>query len=148
MVRCLFFVVAVLAAAPALAQGETPPNDDRRYQFNRVDDGHLRLDLRTGQVSLCRQRPTGWACTVVADDRVAFDDEIARLQAENATLKKALLDRGLPLPRGADPGRPSAKGSETAPKPPETAEIDRMMSAIERMWRRLIDMIVNMQNKT
>src|SRR5262245_35022293 len=91
---------AALSAPAALAQG---PDEDKRYQFNQVADGYLRLDLKTGQVSLCNRRDIGWSCVAVADDRAAFDSEIARLQGENGALKKALLDRGLPLPGGVRP---------------------------------------------
>ena len=78
-------------------------SDDARYSFNRVDEGYLRLDGRTGQVSLCTRRPAGWACQTVADDRAALEAEIARLQGENAALKKEMLARKLPLPGAVSP---------------------------------------------
>ena len=68
-----------------------PQSDDKRYTFNRVDEGYLRLDGRTGQVSICASRQVGWACHAVADERAALEAEIARLQAESATLKKELI---------------------------------------------------------
>jgi hypothetical protein len=151
MIRILLFVTLVLAASPALAQGEAsksdaPGGDERRYQFNPVEGGSLRLDTRSGQVSLCSRRATGWACALVADDRAALDQEIgrlqadnSRLQAENGRLKQSLLDRGAPLPDGATP--PSDRGETT----PRRDEIDRVMSTIERVWRRLVEMIVNLQ---
>src|SRR5689334_18683753 len=103
------FVLALILAgalvAPA-AQAETPETEDNRYQFNRVEDGYLRLDLKTGQVSLCSRRPVGWSCQSVPDDRAAYDSEIARLQGENAALKKAMLDRGQSLPGGVTSDAP------------------------------------------
>ena len=69
--RRLILVLALAAAAggpPALAQSTAPDSENGRYTFNTVADGLLRLDTRTGQVSLCAQRPEGWACEVVADD--------------------------------------------------------------------------------
>ena len=32
----------------------------------------LRLDTRTGQVSLCAKKDTGWACSAVPDERQAY----------------------------------------------------------------------------
>jgi hypothetical protein len=172
-----FVIRSVLAGAVAAALGgvaayaQAPANDDPRYQFNQVDDGYLRLDLRTGEVSLCKARAVGWSCLTVADERAALDSEIARLQGENATLKKAMLDRGLPLPSGVlaqaepQPALPQAAAPPAvtppvtppaAPPPaarddgptlrmPSDADIDRMMSTVERVWRRLLEMMGNLQ---
>jgi hypothetical protein len=147
----LRFILALTIAgaliAPA-ARAQTPENEDNRYQFNRVEDGYLRLDLKTGQVSLCSRRTVGWACITVADDRAAFDGEIARLQGENAALKKAMLDRGLPLPGGVTTDVPVARGERDLNrdlKLPSNADIDRMMAAVEKVWRRLVDMLVGLQ---
>ena len=54
MIRTALVIVAglMLAALPALAQGGSPENEDNRYTFNRADDGYLRLDGRTGHVSI------------------------------------------------------------------------------------------------
>jgi hypothetical protein len=89
----------------------------------------------------------------VPDDRAALEAEIGRLQSENAALKQALLDRGLPLPGVAKPGVPSASApqDEKDEKPSGEAEVDRVMSLVERIWRRLIEMMANLQrdlNKT
>jgi hypothetical protein len=150
----LAVTIAVALTAPAaLAQGADP--EDKRYQFNQVADGYLRLDLKTGQVSLCSRRDIGWSCVAVADDRAAFDSEIARLQGENATLKKALLDRGLPLPGGVKPEASAAPAAQPSPpvarndnpdlKLPSDAEIDRMMAVVEKIWRRLAEVVMNLQ---
>ena len=50
--------------------------------------------------------PTTWSCKVVPDERAALESEIARLQRDNAALKKSLLARGIELPSGVD-GRSS-----------------------------------------
>jgi hypothetical protein len=148
-----------LGASAALAQGAD--TEDKRYQFNQVADGYLRLDLKTGQVSLCTRRDIGWSCGAVADDRAAFDAEIARLQGENAALKKTLLDRGVPLPGNVKP-EPQASATPTTPpatqspppiarndnpdlKLPSDAEIDRMMAVVEKIWRRLAEVMMNVQ---
>jgi hypothetical protein len=156
MIRMLAVAALALASLPAFAQGDVPKGegsgDERRYQFNSVEGGTLRLDTRSGQVSLCSRRPSGWVCALVADDRDALEREIARLQADNShlqadngRLKQALLDRGAPLPDGAAPPPPPERG-DTTPAP-RRDEVDRMMSTLERVWRRLVDMIVNLQKE-
>ena len=147
MIRSALVIVAglMLAALPAFAQGASPESEDSRYTFNRADDGYLRLDGRTGQVSLCTRRPVGWACQAVPDERTALEAEIARLQGENAALKKAMLDRGLPLPGGVLSDAPDARGGDTNLKLPNNADIDRMMTAVEKVWRRLVEMLISLQ---
>jgi len=148
MFRFAIRFVSALGIAGALivplTHAQTAETEDNRYQFNRVEDGYLRLDLRTGQASLCSRRSVGWACVTVADDRTAFDGEIARLQAENAALKKAMLDRSLPLPGGATTDVPVARG-ERALKLPNHGDVDRMLTAVEKVWRRLVEMLMSLQ---
>jgi hypothetical protein len=145
MIRHLLVATVAGALVGAAAHAQSPDTDDNRYQLNRVDDGYLRLDLKSGQLSLCNRREVGWACRAVPDERTALDGEIARLQNENAALKKSLLDRGLPLPGAVTSAPPVADNGDRDLKPPRQADIDRMMAAVERVWRRLIEMFANLQ---
>lgn len=147
MIRLAASIVAfTLCGGPALwAQGAGAENDDTRYTFKRADEGYLRLDGRIGQVSLCTRRTVGWACQVVPDERVALEGEIARLQSENAALKKELLAHDLPFPGLAKPEPPVAKPQEPSVQSPNGAEFNKMMSFIENVWRRLVEMIANLQ---
>jgi hypothetical protein len=141
-ITSLVLVSAVVVFAPAAHAQTAPDTENGRYVFNQVPDGMLRLDTRTGQVSLCAKKDTGWACSAVPDERQALESEITRLQRENGALKKEMVTRGLPLPSGVT-GRPPSSQRElnlTVPLPSD-AEIDRMMSALEKMWKRLTDMV-------
>jgi hypothetical protein len=140
------FIVAALGhAAPTAAQGPPPDNDDSRYTFHRADDSYLRLDGRTGQVAFCTRRSVGWACQLVPDERTALESEIARLQNEGATLKRELLSRNLPLPGAVRPDMPQGKIEEPRLQLPSDAEINRVMTFIEKVWRRLVEMIAGVQ---
>ena len=129
--------------AAASAQMVTPDSENGRYSFNPVADGVLRLDTRTGQVSQCSRSDAGWACKVVPDEREALETEIARLQGENATLKKELLAHGLPVP--GVPGPSGAKPGEPELELPSDAEVEKVISFLEKFWRRLIEMGRNVQ---
>lgn len=144
------FIIASVLLLPMAAQAQTPgagtpDSENGRYTFNRVDEGLLRLDQQTGHVSICTRRDLGWACHPVPDERNALEDEIARLQKDNAALKKEMLARGITppgLPQAKTPSQPNAQQDG---KSAADAEIDRAMATAERIWRRLVEMIARLQ---
>jgi hypothetical protein len=152
------------ATPPATTQ--TAPGDDGRYSFHRSGDGFIRLDSRTGEVAQCGWGSTGWACKLVPDERAALESEIGRLQRDNADLKKSLLSHNIELPNGmvakaqtptaaapvppADVPDPSAKvppqvSPQVSPQGPTDAEIDRAFAFMKNVWRRLVDMMADLQ---
>ena len=134
----LAIAMSLGALMTAAAETGTPDSGNGRYSFHPVADGVLRLDTRTGQVSECSRSDAGWACKLVADERSAVEAEIARLQEENARLKKELLDRAPPIPGGS--AQVPAKPSDPGLKLPSDAEVDKVLSFLEKAWRRLIEM--------
>src|SRR5262245_66484441 len=115
--RLLAIVIAVSAfAGAASAQPSSPESGDARFTFHRADDGYLRLDGRSGQVSMCNRRTSGWQCQLVPDERAALEAEISRLQSDNAALKKELLARNLPLPSGMGPEQPGSTSQVPGPE--------------------------------
>lgn len=140
-------VAAVLAGAlwgslwgvsPARAQA-APDNDNGRFTFHRVDEGYLRLDTRTGLVSVCARKPVGWACHPIPDERTALEGEIARLQTDNGLLKKELLARNIPLPGAIKKDPPVAKLPEVELKIPSDSDLDRVFNFMDKVWRRLAE---------
>lgn len=146
-------IAAVLISCGAATAQTTPDTENGRYALSPAGDGFLRLDTRTGAVSTCTNSSSGWACYLVPDERAALDAEIGRLQVDNDKLRGELAARA-----------PSAKTDEALPKSdqlkqPKTAEgerkieiplpsdrdMDRMMSFVERAWRRLIEMANRVQ---
>ena len=142
--RTLVLVAVLLGVSAAHAQTATPDSENGRFTFNQVQDEFLRLDTRTGQVSICSKRAESWTCRAVPDERAALESEIARLQGENATLKKQMIARGVPLPDGMRSDS-SANRPQIELKLPNEADLDRLMTFVEKIWRRLIDMVQSMQ---
>jgi hypothetical protein len=140
----LIVAACALTAPAARAQSTQPDNEDARFTFHRVEDGYLRLDGRSGQVSVCSRRAAGWLCQAVPDERAALEGEIARLQADNAALKKELVARNMPLPGAIKPDAP-AKPDEPRLQLPNDAEFNQVVNFIEKVWRRLAEMITNVQ---
>ena len=125
------------------------PEASARYAFSRVDGGFLRLDSVSGQVAMCSQRSTGWACQAVPDDRAALDSELSRLQGEVTQLKSELAA----LRASSEPPRPPAELAPRAEGDPKTgglklptdADIKWARTAIERLWRQFVDMVTDLQ---
>jgi hypothetical protein len=146
--------VAGANAAPPQAM---PDTENGRYALSSTPDGVLRLDTRTGAVSTCSNSGAGWACYAVPDERAALDTEIGRLQADNEKLKKELaarepvvtgkIDEPMPKSDSLKKSEPKiAEGERKIEIPlPSDRDMDRMMSFLERAWRRLIEMANRVQ---
>ena len=149
---------AVGVAVMAFAGESLPDTDNGHYTLSQTRDGLVRLDTRSGQVSNCTHDDTGWACRLVPDERAAMDAEIGRLQAENEKLKAQLAaqdpgatgktDEALPKSDPSKKGEPKVAEGERNKLEiplPSDQDMDRVMSFLERTWRRLIDMANRVQ---
>jgi len=156
--------VTLCLLGTAVAAGDTAPDTDNgRYTLSTIADGVIRLDSRTGAISICRNPGTDWVCFAVPDERAAMDAEIGHLQAENERLKQVLASRDQsvtgkvdePLPKDqalpksdqlkkAEPN--TADGSRRIEIPlPSDQDMDRMMAFVEQAWRRLVEMANRVQ---
>ena len=146
----------LLAGGTALAQTK-PDTENGRYALSPTGDGVLRLDTKTGTVSTCTNSGAGWACYAVPDERAAMDTEIGRLQAENEKLRAQLTERDGTVAGKSEDAMPKsdslrkaepkvAEGERKIEIPlPSDRDMDRMMSFLERAWRRLIEMANRIQ---
>nr|WP_249133028.1 hypothetical protein [Bradyrhizobium sp. AUGA SZCCT0182] len=158
-------LVLGVAGANAAPPKAMPDTENGRYALSSTADGVLRLDTRTGAISTCSNSGAGWACYAVPDERAALDTEIGRLQADNEKLRKDLASREPtvagkieePMPKSDslkknepknDPKNDPkiAEGERKIEIPlPSDRDMDRMMSFLERAWRRLIEMANRVQ---
>jgi hypothetical protein len=150
-------VVFGLGGMGAASAQSLPDAENGRYVLSPVTDGVIRLDTRTGAVSTCTNSVAGWACYAVPDERAALDAEIGRLQADNEKLKAELAAReptvtgkiDVPLPKTDSLKKPEPKVADGERKIeiplPSDRDMDRMISFLERAWRRLIEMANRVQ---
>ncbi len=156
-----WLAAATLAAVMAFSGGlvaaqSLPDSDNGRYSMTPIPEGVLRLDTRTGTMSTCTRNGAGWACYAVPDERAAFDAEIGRLQAEVEKLKEQLaagptvsgkIDEALPKSDPLKKAEPKvAEGDRKIEIPlPSDQDVDRVMSLLEKAWRRLIEIANRVQ---
>lgn len=77
-----FAAAMVLFALPAAAQ------DNGRYQLERGEEGFVRLDTVTGDMTLCRETDSGLACDATRDDTSDLRRDRDRLRDENRDLRR------------------------------------------------------------
>lgn len=168
---CVGSVAVVLLAAVDVSRAQTAPADENgRYTLSTTDNGYLRLDTRTGAVSICT-RKGGWVCRVVPDERMALDQEIGHLQEQIDTLKAQLAARDdtvrgkideplaksdslkkdapeIPAANG-EAGKKSANAetSNDAGAAPRESSQGKLTAAFDRVWRHLVDIAARVQKK-
>jgi hypothetical protein len=124
-------VIAALGG-PVLVLGPARAQDaNGRYVMSPTQDGFLKLDTRTGDVSECRRSEGGFRCTLTPDERTALQAEVDRLTQENATLRQSMAGAGV-----TPPPAPQAKPGPNAG--PSDQEFDRALTLMERFLRRFM----------
>jgi hypothetical protein len=103
-----------------------------RYTMTPTKDGVLKLDTRTGAVSLCSRSSGDWSCKSVDSDG---QDRIRQLEKENARLRARLADRHL-APGSNDGGKMEMPSEE---------DVDKAMDFMERLLHRFKGMVEDLK---
>jgi len=114
--------LALIGAAQALAQ-EPVTN---RYTIEKSANGFVRLDTRTGEMSICTETDGQLVCKMAADERRAFEDTLSDLSARVEALESRL--------------EPTAPQDESTGMPDE-AELDQAIGAMQKMMRHFFGMV-------
>ena len=124
-VAILMFGTGLALAGGASAQDPAPG----RYSMQKSETGIARLDTQTGEVSLCQEKDGQLVCRMAADERAAFEQELDLLTKRVEALEK------------------TAKAGESVAKQdlPAEEEIDRAMGIMERMMRRFMDIVKDLE---
>lgn len=123
--RIALIAATLMFATPALA--ERVPQDDR-YSVVKTDKGSIRVDRKNGAVSYCRETAGSVVCSMAADERAAWRDEMERMAARIDALEAKLASNAVAPP---------------ADKPTATNKtddgLDKAMDKVEGLMRRMID---------
>jgi hypothetical protein len=127
--RALRFVLAIVLL-PAFAWVASA-QDEQRYRLEKTDKGYVRMDTRTGQMSICEERSGELVCRVAAEERTALQDEIDRL----GNSLKALEERIARLEKAPAVGLPTEE------------QFDKTMTYMQRFFRGFMDMVEEYKDK-
>ena len=112
--------------------GATAHEEEQRYSLEKTPEGYVRLDTRTGEMSICAEQSGELVCRMAADDRTAFEDELDRLKARLQDVEKRLAE--------LEDGRP-APGAEL----PSEEDFEKTLGYMERFFRRFMDIIQDLE---
>jgi hypothetical protein len=123
----LGLTAAVLASPVANAEGTG------RYVFDKSDNGIVRLDTQTGEMSTCEQKARQLTCQPAVEENQASASEIERLNQKVDRLEKQLAD---------------LEKRVVSPKDllPSDEQVDRTLGIMERFFRRFLDIVRDFDN--
>lgn len=121
--KAVFGLAALLlptALFPA-SGGHAEEADAGRFQLERSGDHFIRLDRRSGAMSICRDQEGNLVCRMAADERAAYEDELDRLSERVSKLEKTVA---------------VSDGSVL----PDDADVDRALGIMQKFMRGFMDM--------
>ncbi len=122
----------LMMSTSALAQEEAG-----RYSMAEVENGILRLDTKTGDVSHCQTVEEQWICRTAADDREALDDEIDELNEENEELRRRIAELETEVQ--------NSEGNRLGL--PNDEELEEVIGFMERLMRRFYAFAESLRNE-
>lgn len=122
--------LALAATIPAAVAQEA----ETRYTLEKTPDGYVRMDTRTGEMSVCTERTGQLVCRLAADERSAWQDEIDRLARRLDEVEKRL---------GALEGSPPPQAAL-----PSEEQFEQSLTFMERFFRRFIDIVKDLEAET
>lgn len=131
--RALFIAIPVLAAVGIGAASVVVGQERQgRFAMSPVENGFVRLDTETGDMSICTQQDGRWTCRLMEDEAKALQDEVARLRDEVSRLRA----------QAAAPGTaPPSDRPEPKLELPSEEEIDKALDYFENIFRKLRERI-------
>lgn len=121
--------LAALSLGASFAMAQDVATD--RFTLDKSESGFVRLDRQTGAVTLCTEAEGTLTCRMAADERAAYDADLARLEKRVEALEKQVAE-GI-----------AAKSGEL----PSDAEIDRSIGIMERFMRAFFGLVQEFQGE-
>jgi hypothetical protein len=141
MRHILFTAALALLPSAGFAQSAPDPTvSDDRFQIERQGDQFVRLDKKTGAMSVCTLENSALDCRAGADERAALSAEIERLSKELEQVRTAQAGDNAPS-TGI-----SKDGKELTLKLPTESEIKDVVAYLEDIFRRFVEAVKDFAN--
>lgn len=127
--------IALVLATAAYATAAGAQDQDGRYRLEKSGEGYVRMDTRSGEMSLCETRGSQLVCTPAADERIALNDTIDRLETRVGALEERLAkleDSPILKPQNLLPSE---------------EEFQRSLSYMERFFRSFMDVVKDLEDE-
>ena len=126
-------ILSGLTIAATLAIPTAHAENSGRYVFDKSENGIVRLDTQTGEMSTCEQKAGQLTCRPAAEEKQASESEIERLNQKVDRLEKQLAD---------------LENRVVSPKDllPSDEQVDRTLGIMERFFRRFLDVVKDFDN--
>lgn len=125
----------------------TPPaaysTESGLYTMTPAGGAVIRLNTRTGAVSLCHSNDESWVCEAMPDDHIDLQRQTARLKKENETLRAEIVRLEKEVGRARQ--QMSEKKQDHLRLAPSEETVDEMMTVLEKMVRRFQDMVDSLE---
>ena len=70
----------LIALAGSLWSFAATAQEATTYTLQRTDDGYVRMNNKTGEMSICQEKSDQLICKLAAEERAAYEDDIADLK--------------------------------------------------------------------
>ncbi len=120
--------LTIAAATLLCMSAAASAQETNRYSLEKTADGYVRLDNKTGEMSICKEQADQLVCRVAADDRVALEDDMSQL---NARLK-SVEDRLAAFEKSGMPAKDAL---------PTDEEFEKTMGYMEKFFRRFMGVV-------
>lgn len=131
MKKIIFATVLLSSCCTVGAQAE----ETQVYTLERTSNGYIRTNTATGETSNCTEMADQLICRLSADDRLAYETDVAALEAKIDSLEKRLLV----LEKTGSPGLKSS------PPVAEEQEFQTSLNRMEQFFRRFMGIVKEFQ---
>jgi septal ring factor EnvC (AmiA/AmiB activator) len=138
--------ISVTALLLLLASaGVASAADSDNFRLEKSANGYVRMDTRTGEMSICEEKWGELVCRLAADERTAVQDEIESLQTELDSLEARLAQIATLENRVAQlENSLTARIEKTLPT---EEDFNQTMSYMERFFRGFIGIVKDLEGE-
>lgn len=119
--------IATLAGIALIAGGASASaQETSRYTLEKTEDGYVRMDNRTGEMSICEERTGELFCRRATDERAAPEDDLGQVMDKLDDIEQRLS---------------ALEASRPVDVLPSEQDIDKTLNFMERFFRRFMEVV-------